>query len=128
MNAITQRNKYRGNPVYLRVYHELIQAAQYRGTTTYQDVAVIMGLPTTGNYMQREVGHVIGAISEDEFREGRPMLSVVVVNVKGDIGGGFFDFARELGRLGPNDDEAVFRESELEAVYKVWRRPIPAKG
>ncbi len=49
MNAV--QGKYRGKPVYYRVYHELIQAAQYRGTTTYQDIAAIVGLPMSGSYM-----------------------------------------------------------------------------
>ena len=122
------KGKYRRKPVYYRVYHEPIQAAQYRGTTTYQDVAIMMGLPTSGNYMGKEVGHIVGAISEDEHCAGRPMLSAVVVSsVDGSIGGGFFKLARELGQLGPNDDKDAFLESEREAVYETWRRPIPTK-
>ena len=118
------QDRYRGKPVYFRVYHELIQAAQYRGVTTYQDVAVIMGLPTTGSHMGRELGHMVGAISENEHHAGRPMLSAVVVRKDGSIGDGFFEFAQKLGRLGPNDDKDVFLKSEREAVYEVWRRTI----
>ena len=37
--------KYRGTTLYFHVLAELVRAAQYRGVTTYQDIAVIMGLP-----------------------------------------------------------------------------------
>ena len=41
-------NKYRNTVHYIHVYDELVRAAQYRGTTTYQDLAVIMKLPLRG--------------------------------------------------------------------------------
>lgn len=58
--------KYRGTTKYFHVMAELVRAAQYRGLTTYQDIAVIMGLPLSGSHMGREVGQVLGEISEDE--------------------------------------------------------------
>ena len=36
--------KYRGTTTYFRVFEELVRAAQYRGLTTYQDIAVLNGL------------------------------------------------------------------------------------
>jgi len=36
--------KYRRTTKYFHVMAELVRAAQYRGLTTYQDIAVIMGL------------------------------------------------------------------------------------
>src|SRR5690242_7821835 len=93
------KNKYRGTTKYVHVLAELVRAAQYRGTTTYQDLAVIMGLPTIGAHMGAETGHILGEISEDEVLSGRPMLSAVAVNVAGTSGPGFFGLAKKLGRM-----------------------------
>ena len=118
-------DKYRGTTEYTLVIIELVRAAQYRGVTTYQDIAAIMGPPQSGNYMAREVGQVLGAISEDEAEAGRPMLSAVAVNVKGVPGDGFYDLAQRLGRLAENDDDDAFWEAERNAAYKTWRRRLP---
>lgn len=116
---------WRGTPAYQRVYAELVRAAEYRGLTTYQDVAVIMGLPLQGSHMGREVGRVLGEIVEEEIAAGRPMLSAAVVGVSGKPGPGFFALARELGRLADDQDEDEFWATEREAVYAAWRRPLP---
>jgi hypothetical protein len=80
-------DKYRGSKEYLLVYSELIRAARYRGTTTYQAISEIMGLPLRGSYMGKEVGQMLGEIVEDEFNQGRPMLTAIVV------GGGWFTWS-----------------------------------
>ena len=117
--------KYRGTTNYVHVLAELVRAAQYRGTTTYQDSAVIMGLPMKGSRMALETGKVLGEIAEDEVKASRPMLSAVAVSVKGKAGPGFFGLARRLGKLKDNQDQDAFWRSELEAVYSAWKRPIP---
>ena len=119
-------DKYRGTIAYARVHGELVRAAEYRGVTTYQDIALIMKLPQSGAYMGGEVGRILGEISEDEFRAGRPMLSAVAVNVKGKPGPGFFTLARDLGRSYREGEEQAFWETERDATYAVWRRPLPA--
>ena len=48
------KDKYRGKTVYFHVLAELVRTAQYRGSTTYQDIAVIMGLPTSGSHMGKD--------------------------------------------------------------------------
>src|SRR5215510_11953840 len=93
------KDKYRGTTKYVHVLAELVRAAQYRGITTYQDIAVIMGLPIQGAYMGKETGHILGEISEDEFRSGRPMLSAVAVGVSGRPGPGFYSLAKSLGAM-----------------------------
>ena len=120
---ITVEPKYRGKPEYFRIFTELITAAKYRGTVTYQEIAKILGLPLSGNYMGTEIGHLVGEISEDEVQAGRPMLSAVVVNTTGKPGPGFFELARHLNRLDSSDrdTEARFWEKELRAVYEQWR-------
>lgn len=119
------QDKYRGTPQYVRVLAELVRAAEHRGVTTYQDIAVIMGLPLRGSHMGRETGLILGEISEDEVRAGRPMLSAVAVGVNGKPGSGFFSLARELGRLTSNNDELEFWQAERLAAYEAWRRPLP---
>jgi hypothetical protein len=116
--------KYRGSTAYHLVYCELIRAAQYGGLTTYQAIAQIMGLPLQGSHMGKEVGMMLGEISEDELAQGRPMLSAVVVGVSGSPGPGFAALARELGKLESEDkaDEMAFWEREKTAVYKAWAR------
>lgn len=39
---ITVEPKYRGKPEYFRVFSELITAAKFRGTVTYQEIAKIL--------------------------------------------------------------------------------------
>ena len=117
-------NKYRGSVNYHLVYGELIQAARYRGLTTYQAIAQIMGLPLKGSYMGREVGQILGEIAEDEVKLGRPLLSAVAVGVSGLPGPGFAALARELGKLNTEDKDAekAFWEKERTAVYEVWAK------
>ena len=119
------RAKYRGTTIYVHVLGELVRAAQYRGVTTYQDIALMMGLPTSGSHMGAETGHVLGEISEDEVRSGRPMLSAVAVGVSGKPGRGFYELARQLGRIHTNDEDLAFWRAELNSAYEAWRRPLP---
>jgi putative zinc finger/helix-turn-helix YgiT family protein len=119
------KNRYRGTPDYIRVLGELVRAAEYRGVTTYQDLAVIMGLPLQGAYMGKETGHVLGEICEDEVNAGRPMLSAVAVSVSGKPGPGFFALAKDLGRFsGGSEEEESFWRQELQGVYETWKRAL----
>ena len=117
-------SKYRGTQDYIRLLTDLVTAAQYRGTTTYQHIATIMGLPTSGNYMGRAVGQILNEISEDEVQRGRPMLSAVVINTDGRPGAGFYDAAVKFGRAPANADEAFWNQ-ERAAVHDAWKRPLP---
>ena len=119
------KSRYRGTTKYFHVLAELVRAAQYRGVTTYQDVAVIMGLPVVGRYMGHEVGWILGEISEDEVAAGRPMLSSVAVDVRGRVGDGFFSLARQLGRFSEGNEKQLL-ERERAATYDAWRRPLPS--
>ena len=114
--------KYRGTTDYILALGELVRAAQYEGLTTYQDITRLTSLPRKGRVMAREIGLLLGAISEDEAEAGRPMLSAVAVNARGGVGSGFFDLARQMGRLGPDADEEEFLEEQRQAVYETWRR------
>jgi hypothetical protein len=120
-------DKYRGTPFYRYVYGELLLAARYRGTITYQEIAVIMGLPITGNHMSRQTGHILGEISEDEHLAGRPLLSAIAVTVRGEASSGFFGLARDLGLLDSGEDEHKFWKRQCAEIYELWRRPLPGK-
>jgi hypothetical protein len=119
-------NRYRGTTEYIRVLAELVRAAEYRGVTTYQDLAVLMGLPLQGSEVGKEIDQVLGEIAEAEVNARRPMLSAVAVSVTGKAGPGFFALARNMGLFsgGPGDEEAFWRR-ELQAVYETWKRPLP---
>lgn len=120
------KDKYRGTPVYFQVYSELIAAARYRGTVTYQELAQLMGLPLSGSYMGSEIGHILGEISEDEQQHGRPMLSAVATGVSGEPGEGFYAFAKDLGKLTAESlaEKRQFWQKEKAAVYETWRRKL----
>jgi hypothetical protein len=124
-NGGRRMSHFRGTTVYVHVLAELVRAAQYRGLTTYQDIAVIMGLPLSGSNMGKQIGQILGEIVEDEVSAGRPMLSAICVSVSGRPGPGFFGFAREIGRMEANQSEDDFWRQEREAVYAAWRRPLP---
>jgi hypothetical protein len=116
---------YRETTAYVRVFGELVRAAEYRGLTTYQDLAAIMGLSLAGSLMESEIGAILGEIVDEELAAGRPLLSAVVVGMSGHPGSGFFDLARKRGRMEPGQSEGEFWASEREAVYEAWRRPWP---
>ncbi len=119
-------DKYYNSKEYFLVYGALIQAAQLRGTVTYQKVAELIGVPARGSFMARETGGVLGAISQNEMNNGRPMLSAVAVGVSGRPGDGFFNWARDLGRLHGDCREAEdqFWGEEKQAVYREWKLRI----
>jgi len=120
----TRGTKYRGTKEYILVYAELVNAAGYRGLVTYEDIAQIMGIDCKGNYMAREVGQLLGEISQAEHEAGRPMLSALVVGVSGQPGSGFYRLARDLGKLENDSSEGRgrFLLREREAVYANWAR------
>jgi hypothetical protein len=116
------KNKYmRSKPeLVLKVYAKLIKVAHAKSSITYGEIAKIMGLRVRGNSMSREVGQILGEISEFEHREGRPMLSAVVIREDLDKpGNGFFKLAKDLKGI-TISDEITFWKAELEEVYKGW--------
>ena len=105
----------------------MFNAARYRGTVTYADIAEIRGLAPTGHYVWAEVGHMAGGISEAEHANEGPLLgALAVTGVTGSVGPGFFVLARRLGKLQrttPNE-ERHFWEQERAAIYSTWERRL----
>lgn len=120
------KEKYGGTVEYYKVHKELTNAARYRGTVTYQEIAQIMGLPLKGSYMGSQVGYILGEISEDEVQQGRPMLSAVAVGVSGEPGDGFYGLAKDLNIFSEENVEAKrkFWQQEKDKVYKVWQKKL----
>lgn len=116
-------SKYAGSTNLHLIYCELIQAARYRGLTTYQTIARIGGLPQQGNAMSAATGAVLGLIVQQEQAEGRPMLSAVCVGVSGKPGEGFYNYAEELGLFvgGDKEEREEFWQKQLSAVYEAWK-------
>ena len=114
---------------YHLVYSELVRAARHRGTVTYQELAHVVGLPLSGNYMGSRIGDILGTISENEVNQGRPMLSAIAVGVNGKAGGGFFSWARELGLIDNDnsEDEQDFWEDQVQQIYDLWKQKFYVK-
>jgi hypothetical protein len=123
------KKKYLNSKAYFLVYGELICAARHRGFTTYQDLAVLMGLPVQGSYMGQEIAQMLGEISQNEVKQGRPMLTALCVSVSGKPGQGFYQLARDLGLLDGDSSEAEvgFWKAERKKVWKTWKRDFGAK-
>ncbi|MEW6217802.1 MAG: hypothetical protein AB1543_09010 [Candidatus Bipolaricaulota bacterium] len=119
----TVGSKYRGSKQFLLVYAKLITAAQNGQLVYYEDVASLLGINQPGYHMAREVGQVLGEISEEECRMGRPMLSAIAVASRGFPGEGFFSLATRLGKFEgrTSQEERAFWQSERGLVYSEWR-------
>ena len=119
-------NKYRGKKIYRIIFNELLTATRYRGYVTYQEIAMLMGLPLKGNYMGKEIGQILGEISEEEHSRGRPMLSAVALGAARLPGEGFFNLAGSLGYQfeATTAGKRAFWEEEKKKVYETWQREL----
>lgn len=117
-------NKYRGRCEYGLAYSALIGVAHSRGMLTYEGIAHLTGLPERGNTMAKLVGHLVGEISEDEVKHGRPMLSALAVQKNtGEPGDGFFILAAKLKQFkGKSEAEKKsFLAKEKRKLYEIWK-------
>ena len=112
---------------YHLVYYALINAARTRGTVTYQELALLVGLPLSGNYMGKRIGELLGVVSQNEVQHQRPMLSALAVNTSGKPGTGFLPWAEKLGLIKAGDDPDSFWNKECEACYQTWKQQFPKK-
>ena len=72
MSVVT--DKYRGTTKYFHAFAELVRAAQDRRPDDLPGHRLLMDLLQSGSHMGKEVGRLLGEISEDEVRAGRRML------------------------------------------------------
>jgi hypothetical protein len=109
---------------YHLIYSALINAARYRGTVTYQELAHMVGLPLVGNYMGRRIGNILGAVSQNEVQHQRPMLSALAATTNGIPGGGFFTYAKDLELLKSDHptDQGAFWKDQKRQCYETWQQ------
>jgi len=117
------QSKYHQTKEYFIAYSLMINAARHQGFATYQEIAQAVGLPTAGSFMAREIGELIGAVSQNEINLGRPMLSSIVVGINGKPGKGYYEWAKRLGVIKDGENEEEFWNSECKKIYEEWKIP-----
>ena len=79
------------------IYERILNVAIRGEVTNYSDIAPLAGLNMDWPPDRVAMGNILDHISEAEHREGRPLLSAVVVRRDTDMpGDGFFDLAQHL--------------------------------
>ena len=109
------------------VYEELIKVAQSGSTTYYSEIAPLAGLDMSSEVDRFRIAQILGEISEDEHRDGRPLLSAVVI-LKGENrpGEGFFGLAGNLGLYDGGDADQYWAQ-ELGHVHRFWSQNVSSK-
>lgn len=80
-----------------------------------------------------EIGGILGDISEFEFDNKRPLLSVVVRSKKdGSVGEGFFELCENLEIISDSeklnkDEKEEFEIKELNKCHGFWRDEVNYK-
>lgn len=101
------------------IYEELKKVARDKKLITYTDLAKKVGLRAN----DPELWQLLDKINRQEHKQGRPMLSAVVVQKEGDTygapGDGFFKLARDLSVF-QGDYKYIFWVSELNTVHNYW--------
>ena len=71
-------------------------------------------------YHRNLMAELLGSVSTDEHKEGRPLLSAIVCKKTGVLepGQGFFDLAEDLGRL--KGEKMGFWQFEVRKVFEEW--------
>jgi hypothetical protein len=114
-------SKYYQTKEFYIAYSIMINAARHQGFATYQEIAQAVGLPTAGNYMSKEIGSLIGAVSENEIKLGRPMLSSIVIGTNDKPGEGYYVWAKQLGVLREGENQEEFWKAECKKIYTEWK-------
>lgn len=97
----------------------LSERARVRGMMPYSELAAkIQSMDLEAHDIR--LFHLLGEISTEEDKNGRGMLSVIVVHKHGDMqpGPGFFELAEELGR--DTTDILECWVKELKKVHAYW--------
>ena len=106
------------------IHEELTRVARRQEMTNYSAIAPLASLHMDNPAHHDEMRHILGKISTYEHRQGRPMLTAVVVHRQDNIPGyGFFELARHLGLLSTGQDELAFFCREVARVHTAWTSP-----
>ena len=110
------------------LYDALVRIARSRDRITYQEIAPVVGLNLDKAADRDKLSNLLGDISQNEVAEGRPMLSVVVINAASNQPGkGFFRLAKELDLYSGKTalDQLDFFVKELTRTYDYWAKSKP---
>jgi len=101
------------------IYEKLKEVAQAKRLITYTDIGEKVGLKAN----DPQLWQLLDKINRQEHKQGRPMLSAIVVQKEGESygapGDGFFKLARDLSVF-RGDNKYIFWVSELNAVHNYW--------
>ena len=99
------------------VYDALKSTARSKGTAFYGELAELFELSGRSHEFHR----ILDSIDALENREGRPILSALVVRRDFRIpGNGFFEQAKTLGKYADSTDDTARASYWVEEVHRVW--------
>ena len=119
---VTEPRSSQGLPQGLQTLREaLVAAARERGFVSYTEAAEILGIQGSRPWRSPRLFQALDAVSTFEHRNGRPLLSAVVVHgTDKKPGGGFFKMAKSNGVQGPDESNDTFFRAERERVRDYW--------
>lgn len=119
---VTEPRSSQGLPQGLqRLREALVAAARERGFVSYTEAAEILGIQGSRPWRSPRLFEALDAISTFEHRNGRPLLSAVVVHgTDKKPGGGFYKMAKSNGVQGPDESGDTFFRAELDRVRDYW--------
>ena len=70
-----------------------------------------------------EIGDILGEILEFEHKQGRPLLSSLVISASGEEGDGYYKLCEELGygSFGRLKRDATFAAKQMKRCYDFWQ-------
>jgi hypothetical protein len=89
----------------------LARCIQKRELVTYKEVAECVGADPSSGFV-----HDLAAVARDDFQNGRPISTAIVVGKHGCPGGGFFSHAATLG-AGGDADVDFWRDTLVRLGY-----------
>src|SRR2546426_10096335 len=103
------------------IFDELKRVAERQEMTTSSAIAPLAGLDMDNPADRDAMRRLLGDISTHEHRQGRPLLTAIVVHKQDNIPGhGFFELAQQLGLLRPGADQLAFFCREVARVHAQW--------
>jgi hypothetical protein len=112
---------------YSPLYDHLIDAARAGKTLTYKDIASILEMDVNDREDRDQIDHILLDIACQENAEGRPLLSMLVVQPEiGYPWKSIFLLAREIGANNCCDERSFF-SYELKRVHQYWRERVLAR-
>lgn len=107
------------------IYHRLLELARAGRLTTYSDITPLAGLSVADDADRDRMSDLLGEILKHEVREGRPLLTAIVVHRGNDNnpGEGFFAISGELGRFSGSRDALArleFWVRQVQNVHRYW--------